>query len=232
MRSRSATEIASNPTPPAPAFRISLASRSRAKRPFCWASTRAAPIVYARCPCSGAVRVPAKTVPSSAIVTRSSARFTRASVAAGAARVNVQDSLRQADDGPAAGVDLGVLVRLRAAREPPALGRGRLLPMAALHHPPVEDDVDGPLAREDPLQALEKLQPLLRHDEHQPLHRALLVQSGGGAAAPPPSPPPNRGARQNPAPPNPPHTPAGLPPGPPLPPGGAAGPPGRAAPPP
>src|SRR5207244_3049804 len=81
----STTEIASNPTPPAPAFRTSLASRSRAKRPFCWASTRAAPIVYARCPCSSAVRVPAKTVPSSAIVTRSSAKFTRASVAAGAA---------------------------------------------------------------------------------------------------------------------------------------------------
>src|SRR5207244_12751232 len=186
MRSRSATEIASNPTPPAPAFRTSLASRSRAKRPFCWASTRAAPIVYARCPCSSAVRVPAKTVPSSAIVTRSSARFTRASVAAGAARVNVQDSLRQADDGPAAGVDLGVLVRLRAAREPPALGRGRLLPMAALHHPPVEDDVDGPLAREDPLQALEQLPPLLRHEEHQPLH--INVGRGSPWGAQPPSP--------------------------------------------
>src|SRR5438445_12816478 len=143
MRSRSATEIASNPTPPAPAFRISLASRSRAKRPFCWASTRAAPIVYARCPCSSAVRVPAKTVPSSAIVTRSSARFTRASVAAGAARVNVQDSLRQADDGPAAGVDLGVLVRLRAAREPRALGLGGVLTVDAPQHPTDVHDVHG-----------------------------------------------------------------------------------------
>src|SRR5207247_10182962 len=168
MRSRSATEIASNPTPPAPAFRTSLASRSRAKRPFCWASTRAAPIVYARCPCSSAVRVPAKTVPRSAITTRSSARFTRASVAADAARVNVQDSLRQAHDGPAPSVELDVFAGPRTAREPPAIGRRGLLPTAAPHHAPVQDDVDGFLVREKLHQALEQLSPLPRPAEDAP----------------------------------------------------------------
>ena len=109
-------------------------------------------------------------IPRSAITTRSSARFTRASVAADAARVNVQDSLRQAHDGPAPSVELDVFAGPRTAREPPAIGRRGLLPTAAPHHAPVQDDVDGFLVREKLPQALEQLSPLLRHDEDEPLH--------------------------------------------------------------
>src|SRR5437870_2658729 len=92
------------------------------------------------------------------------------SVAADAARVNVHVFLQQADDGPAARVDLDVLVGPRAPRESPAVSRGGLLATATAQPPPVQDDVDAFLVREDLLQGLVQLPPLLRHDEEQPLH--------------------------------------------------------------
>src|SRR6266446_1859640 len=82
------------------------------------------------------------------------------SVAADAARVNVQVFLRQADDGPAARVDLDVLVGPRAPRESPAIGRRGLLPAATFHPPAIEDDVDAFLVGEDMPQVLVQLPPL------------------------------------------------------------------------
>src|SRR2546426_1418799 len=108
------------------------------------------------------------------------------SVAADAARVNVQVFLRQADDGPAARVDLDVLVGPRAPRESPAIGRRGLLPAATFPPPAIEDDVDAFLVGEDMPQVLVQLPPLRGHDEEQPLH----INVGGGGAAPPPTPPP------------------------------------------
>src|SRR2546425_8103440 len=108
------------------------------------------------------------------------------SVAADVARVNVQVFLRQADDGPAARVDLDVLVGPRAPRESPAIGRRGLLPAATFHPPAIEDDVDAFLVGEDMPQVLVQLPPLRGHDEEQPLHG----QRWGNEPAPPPTPPP------------------------------------------
>src|SRR5437016_12342583 len=107
------------------------------------------------------------------------------SVAADAARVNVQVFLRQADDGPAARVDLDVLVGPRAPRESPAIGRRGLLPAATFHPPAIEDDVDAFLVGEDMPQVLVQLPPLRGHDEEQPLH----INVAGSDAAPPDTPP-------------------------------------------
>src|SRR5206468_4576302 len=74
------------------------------------------------------------------MTTRSSASVTRASVAVDTARVNVQVFLRHADDGPAASVDLDVLVRPRTPPESPTIGCGGFLPTATSQSPPVEED--------------------------------------------------------------------------------------------
>jgi hypothetical protein len=92
----------------------------------------------------------------------------------GSLLVNVQNSLLQADDRPAAGVDLRLLERPRAAPEPPPLGGRRLLALAPLHDATVEDHLDAFLVRQHGAQGVVEIPALLRDDEQEPLHADLL----------------------------------------------------------